>query len=109
LTIKIQAYYHIGYAVVSIIFLIQIVGYGTSSFMGNYFHTKLGRHKLAVIGGLMQCICYSLVCWAPPFPVMVCFPLGALTDRWWDTFSLVLQAGFSKLCTKINVNVPDVD
>jgi hypothetical protein len=72
LTIQIQPYYNIGYAVVSLIFLIQIVGYGVSSLCGNYLHDKLGRHKFAIVGAIMQCICYSLICWAPPFPVMVC-------------------------------------
>lgn len=36
-------------------------------------------------------------------------PSRRADGRWWDTFSLVLRAGFLKLCTKMNVNVTDVD
>ena len=83
---------------VSLIFLIQIVGYGTASFMGNYLHTKFGRHKFAIIGGLMQCVCYSLICWAPPFPVMVFNGNMHSDDRLWDIYLLDLEEEFLKLC-----------
>ena len=78
--IQIQPYYRLGYAVVSLIFLVQIIGYGTMCFCGNILHKKMGRHKLLSLGGFLSSLGFSLICWAPPFPVMV-IPLSFITNN----------------------------
>jgi len=73
---QIQPYYNVGYEVISLIFLLGILSYGISCFCGDYLDIKIGRHKLAVLSGLLKCICWALICWAPPFPVLVRYLTG---------------------------------
>ena len=57
----------------SLIFLIQVVGYGTTCLTGHYLYSKLGQHKLVVLGGCLTILCHVLASWRPPFAVFVTF------------------------------------
>ncbi|RPD55992.1 MFS general substrate transporter [Lentinus tigrinus ALCF2SS1-6] len=67
---RIQAYYGIGFAIVSLIFVCSTVGFITGAFLNVYLTDKYGFGKVIVIGSILQCIAYALVAPGGPFPLM---------------------------------------
>ncbi|TDL22800.1 MFS general substrate transporter [Rickenella mellea] len=67
---RIQQVYHIGYAVVALLFVMGCIGFVTGAAMNVYMTDKLGFGKVVVIGSLAQTVGYAMVAPAPPFPVM---------------------------------------
>jgi len=72
----IQAHYHVGFTVVSIIFVCYCAGFLAGSFLNVYLSNVLGFGKVIVLGAVLQTIAYALQGPAPPFPlfcVAYCF------------------------------------
>ncbi|KAJ6483841.1 major facilitator superfamily domain-containing protein [Mycena vitilis] len=68
---RIQAVYHVGYTVVSLIFVLQCVGSFGGAFINVLLTQKYGMGKLLLWGSSMQVLAYALQAAALPFPVFV--------------------------------------
>ncbi|KAI0322837.1 MFS general substrate transporter [Amylostereum chailletii] len=68
---RIQEVYHVGFAVVSLIFVANCIGFVTGSLSNIWLTRKLGFGKIIVLGSLAQTIGYCFQSPAPPFPVFV--------------------------------------
>ncbi|KAJ7121138.1 MFS general substrate transporter [Mycena epipterygia] len=68
---RIQQVYHVGFLIVSLLFVFQAIGYITGAMLTISLTPKLGFGKLIVLGPVFQLIGYSLQASAPPFPVFV--------------------------------------
>ncbi|KAI5118166.1 hypothetical protein M0805_005788 [Coniferiporia weirii] len=66
-----QSHYHIGFTIVSLIFVANCVGYVTGSLANIHFTSKLGFGKSLVLGAVLQVIAYAMQGPAPPFPIFV--------------------------------------
>lgn len=66
-----QTYYHLEYAVVSLIFLSPFVGYNLSAVLNNAIHLKFGQRGVAVLGPLCHLVAYIVNAVHPPYPVLV--------------------------------------
>ncbi|KAK1232469.1 hypothetical protein PQX77_004407 [Marasmius sp. AFHP31] len=66
----IQRDYQVGFAVVSLLFVTNCIGFVTGAFVNVYFNDRLGFGKVMVIGAICQLIAYIIQSPAPPFPVM---------------------------------------
>ncbi|KAF2103643.1 putative MFS efflux transporter [Rhizodiscina lignyota] len=66
-----QEYYHVGYAIVSLIFVANAVGFVAAAPFVHTLQGKFGRAKVLGSCGVMNVLAYvSLIC-RPPFPVVV--------------------------------------
>ncbi len=86
-----EEYYHKSYTLISLVFLAPFVGYTIAAVLNQTVHSKFGRFGVAVIGPGLQFIAYSLVCWGPPYPVLIiAFAISGLgigcQDSGWCTF-----------------------
>ncbi|KAA1472111.1 MFS general substrate transporter [Dentipellis sp. KUC8613] len=68
---RVQAVYNVGFAIVSLIFLMNSVGYVVGSLLNIVLTDKLGFGKTIVLGVSSLLIGYSIQASAPPFPVFV--------------------------------------
>ncbi|KAG2109891.1 MFS general substrate transporter [Suillus discolor] len=68
---RIQKVYGVGYAVVSLIFVVACVGYITGAVSNVILAEKLGFGKVMVLGSLCQVLAYCIESTGPPFPVFV--------------------------------------
>ncbi|EPQ52111.1 MFS general substrate transporter [Gloeophyllum trabeum ATCC 11539] len=68
----IQEHYHVGFAVVSLIFVTNCIGYLSGAFANVILNDKLGFGKVVVLGSVCQIVTYAIQAPAPPFPVLVC-------------------------------------
>lgn len=89
----IEAYYHIDYTTVSLIFLSPVCGYVASSMMNNAIHMKFGQRGIAMAMGVCHTVAYLLVCLHIPYPALVfVFILGGfgngLGDSAWSVISI---------------------
>ncbi|KAH8113850.1 MFS general substrate transporter, partial [Phellopilus nigrolimitatus] len=66
-----QRHYHIGFILVSLIFVANCAGYIVGSLANIHLTSKLGFGKSLVLGALFQVVAYSLQGSTPPFPVFV--------------------------------------
>ncbi|KAF8911268.1 MFS general substrate transporter [Mucidula mucida] len=66
-----QEYYHINYAIVSLLFVFNCVGFVLGAGLNVWLNDKFGFGKTVVIGSLFQVAAYAIESPAPPFPVMV--------------------------------------
>ncbi|KAH9852214.1 MFS general substrate transporter [Lenzites betulinus] len=68
---RVQAEYHVGYAVVSLIFVVSCVGaiLGSCTFL--YLFDRLGYGLVVVTASVVMMVAYSLLAAAVPFPVFV--------------------------------------
>jgi len=64
-----QRHYHIGFAVVSLIFVFNCVGFILGAISNIYISKKLGFGKVILLGATFQLLGYVLQAPAPPFPV----------------------------------------
>ncbi|KAI0064407.1 MFS general substrate transporter [Artomyces pyxidatus] len=86
----IQRHYNVGFAVLSLIFVITTVGFASGAFALVYLTDKFGFgkltiHKVMVIGSILQLIAYAIQAPAGPYPLMV-FSFGVAG------FGIALQA-----------------
>ncbi|KAJ7434635.1 major facilitator superfamily domain-containing protein [Mycena galericulata] len=68
---KIQAVYHIGYTIVSLLFVFQCIGSMGGSLMNILLTPRYGFGKLLLLGSSMQVVAYTLQAAGLPFPVFV--------------------------------------
>ncbi|KAI0676395.1 MFS general substrate transporter [Trametes maxima] len=68
---RIQSVYHVGFAVVSLIFVFNCVGFVTGAGVNVWLTDRFGFGIVMVIGSFAQVIGYALEAPAPPFPVLV--------------------------------------
>lgn len=67
----IQRHYNVGFAVVSMIFVLNCIGFVTGATANVHLSDKFGFGKVMVLGSLCQIVTYAMQAPAPPFPVMV--------------------------------------
>ncbi|KAI0754425.1 MFS general substrate transporter [Daedaleopsis nitida] len=68
---RIQVVYHVNYAVVSLIFVFNCIGFLSAAAANVWLTDRLGFGKVMVIGSMAQVLGYALEAPAPPFPVFV--------------------------------------
>ncbi|KAI0716684.1 MFS general substrate transporter [Earliella scabrosa] len=68
---RIQNVYHVGFAVVSLIFVFNCIGFLTGAAANVWLTDRLGFGIVMVIGSMAQVVGYALEAPAPPFPVFV--------------------------------------
>ncbi|KAI0252492.1 MFS general substrate transporter [Lactifluus subvellereus] len=68
---RIQSVYHVGFAVVSIVFIANCIGFLTGSTLNIVLNDKLGFGKVIVLGSAAQMVAFSIQASAPPFPLFV--------------------------------------
>ncbi|PIL23359.1 MFS general substrate transporter [Ganoderma sinense ZZ0214-1] len=68
---RIQTVYHVNFAVVSLIFVFNCVGFMTAAATNVWLTDRLGFGKVMVLGSAAQVVGYCLESPAPPFPVFV--------------------------------------
>lgn len=67
----IQPASHVDLLQVSLIYLINFAGWITASFINIHVSSRLGTGGKVVLGAIVQCIGYALMCWLAPFPLFV--------------------------------------
>ncbi|KXT06015.1 hypothetical protein AC579_850 [Pseudocercospora musae] len=67
----IEDWYHIGYAIVSLIWIANAIGFILSAFFNDPIVDKLGRAKSLMLSASLMCAAYVIIACAPPFPVVV--------------------------------------
>ncbi|KAI0759756.1 MFS general substrate transporter [Irpex lacteus] len=67
---RMQENYNVGYAVVSLIFVLNTVGFVAGAIANVYAFDKLGLGRTMLLGSVSQVIGYALMAPAPPFPVL---------------------------------------
>ncbi|KAF8854208.1 MFS general substrate transporter [Acephala macrosclerotiorum] len=98
----IEKHYNIGYAIISLVFITNAIGFISAAFFVDALRARLGRAKtLMVAQTLMSCGFLPIVC-TPPFPVVVvCFfflGLGmAINLAMGNTFTVNLHNGTKML------------
>lgn len=68
-----ERYYHLTYTVVSLIFLSPFLGYTAAALCNNLIHMKFGQRGIAVIAPSCRLVTYLILCFHPPYPVIVVF------------------------------------
>ncbi|KAA1472114.1 MFS general substrate transporter [Dentipellis sp. KUC8613] len=68
---RIQSVYHVGFTVVSLVFISNCVGFVIGSVSNIWLTDKLGFGKAIVLGSASQAVAYCLQAPAPPFPLFV--------------------------------------
>ncbi|KAF7360332.1 MFS domain-containing protein [Mycena venus] len=68
---RIQKVYHVGFAVVSLIFVFACVGFIGGAMINVPLTDRLGFGKMIAFGSICQIIAYAMQAPAPPFPVFV--------------------------------------
>ncbi|KAA1472113.1 MFS general substrate transporter [Dentipellis sp. KUC8613] len=66
---RIQAVYHVGFAIVSLVFVLSSVGFVVGSISNVIFNDKFGFGKTLVLGSASCIAGYAIQISAPPFPV----------------------------------------
>ncbi|KAJ4473093.1 MFS general substrate transporter [Lentinula aciculospora] len=67
----IQAYYSVGFAVVSLLFVVNCCGFVIGAGINIWLNERLGFGKVMVLGSLFQLATYAIQSPAPPFPALV--------------------------------------
>ena len=68
-----ERYYHLTYTVVSLIFLSPFLGYSAAALCNNAIHMRFGQRGIAIIAPSCRLITYLILCFHPPYPVIVVF------------------------------------
>ncbi|KAJ7634866.1 MFS general substrate transporter [Roridomyces roridus] len=68
---KIQASYHVGFVLVSLIFVLATVGFISGAFINMHFAERMGLGRMVVIGSCFPIAAYAIQAPAPPFPLFV--------------------------------------
>ncbi|TCD69079.1 hypothetical protein EIP91_008977 [Steccherinum ochraceum] len=80
----IQKYYNVGFAIVSLLFVVNCIGFISGAMCNVYLNDRFGFGKVLVIGACLQLSAYVMLSTGGPFPVM-CIAFGLIG------FSLSLQ------------------
>ncbi|KAF8333646.1 MFS general substrate transporter [Cantharellus anzutake] len=68
---RMQATYHVGYTVVSLIFICNCVGFISAALVNLWLTDRFGFGKVITLGSILQLIAYSIQAPQPPFPLLV--------------------------------------
>lgn len=66
-----ENHYHIGYAIVALIFVSNALGFIVAAFFTNMILDRLGRAKSLIFAELLMLAAYIMLVATPPFPVVV--------------------------------------
>ena len=66
-----ENHYHIGYAIVALIFVGNAIGFIVAAFFTNMILGRLGRAKSLIFAELLMLAAYIMLVATPPFPVVV--------------------------------------
>ena len=88
---QLEAYYHVSYTIISLVFLSPFVGYLVSAFVVNQIHMTFGQRGIAILGPGVRLIAYIVISQHPPYPVLVIFFILAafgvgLEDGAWNAW-----------------------
>ncbi|KAI0332816.1 MFS general substrate transporter [Cubamyces sp. BRFM 1775] len=67
---RIQEHYHVGFALVSLLFVFNTIGFISGAFANIYLTDKFGMGKVLVAGSMFQIAAYAMLSPAGPFPLM---------------------------------------
>ncbi|KAF9013471.1 major facilitator superfamily domain-containing protein [Cyathus striatus] len=67
----VQRDYHIGFAVVALLFVSNCVGFVSAAFINVWMDQRFGFGKSIVLGAICQLAAYAILAPAPRFPIMV--------------------------------------
>ncbi|KAI0332814.1 MFS general substrate transporter [Cubamyces sp. BRFM 1775] len=67
---RIQEHYHIGFAIVSLIFVSNAAGYLSGALVNLFLTDKFGFGKVLYMGSLCQIVAYAMLAPAGPYPLM---------------------------------------
>ncbi|KAI0631011.1 MFS general substrate transporter [Trametes polyzona] len=67
---RIQSYYHLGYAVVSLLFIFNTIGYLSGAIANVWLTDKLGFGKVLLLGSIVQIFAYGIMIPGGPFALM---------------------------------------
>ncbi|KAG8944999.1 hypothetical protein FRC04_001254 [Tulasnella sp. 424] len=76
---RIQEHYHIGYTVVSMLFVVGCIGFMAGALSNIYLFGRLGFGKTITLAAATQIGAYTMMAVAPPFPV---FCLAMFFNGW---------------------------
>ncbi|KAI9458666.1 MFS general substrate transporter [Lactarius psammicola] len=68
---RIQSVYDVGFAVVSVVFIANCIGFVTGSTLNVFLNDKLGFGKTIALGSAAQMVAFGIQASAPPFPLFV--------------------------------------
>jgi fucose permease len=66
-----EEHYHIGYAIVSLVFVGNAIGFVTAAFFTDTILGKLGRAKTLIAAELVLLSAYAMIVATPPYAVVV--------------------------------------
>lgn len=66
-----EAYYHISYSVMSLVFVGTAVGFIIAAFFTDIILGKIGRAKTLILAELIQLSAYIILVCTPPYPLVV--------------------------------------
>ncbi|KAK9465343.1 major facilitator superfamily domain-containing protein [Lipomyces arxii] len=66
-----EEHYHINYAVVSMIWMANSIGFIVTACLCNWLYARIGRVGLLTLGPGLLVLMYAMIVGAPPFPVIV--------------------------------------
>jgi fucose permease len=66
-----EKHYHIGFAVMSLIFVGQAAGFIVAAFFNNVILSKLGRAKMLMASEVIMISAYIILLCTPPYPAIV--------------------------------------
>ncbi|OSD01410.1 MFS general substrate transporter [Trametes coccinea BRFM310] len=67
---RIQSHYHLGFALVSLVFVFNTIGFITGAMANIYLTDRYGMGKVMIMGTLCQVAAYAMLSPAGPFPLM---------------------------------------
>ncbi|TFY79852.1 hypothetical protein EWM64_g4162 [Hericium alpestre] len=88
---RIQSVYNVGFAVVSLIFVLNSIAYVIASFLNVVLTDRLGFGKTIVIGLSSLVVGYSIQAAAPPFPLFV---ISYAINGWGLAFQCAQSIGY---------------
>lgn len=66
-----ESHYHIGYAVVSLIFVTNAVGFIAAAFVNNAIAERFGRARTLMLSEILMITGYTVIACTPPYPAVV--------------------------------------
>jgi fucose permease len=66
-----ETHYNIGYAVVSLIFVAQAIGFLSAAFFNDMMKSRLGVARTLALSEVILAVAYALIVATPPYPVVV--------------------------------------
>ncbi|WAO95386.1 MFS domain-containing protein [Fusarium falciforme] len=68
---SLEAYYDIGYTIISLVFLTPFAGYSIAAFTNAWIHMKFGQRGVAIMAPICHIITFVALALHPPYPVLV--------------------------------------